>query len=223
MENLPSSCACGKPFDVEHALNCHLGGYVNLRHNEIRDLTAGFLKEVCKDVKVEPKLQALSGETFNLKSTIIDDDARLDISARNFWSQGSKAYFDIRIFNPTAKTYMEQSLEHAYIANEKSKKREYNSRVLEVEHATFTPLVFSILGGTGLESKAFYKRLASSIADKRNESYQEITTYIRTRLCFSLLRMALICIRGHRERKWNYKDIEELDFHEEVKKASLKC
>ena len=46
----------------------------------------GLLKEVCKDVVVEPKLQALIGETFESKSAIIDDDARLKISARSFWS-----------------------------------------------------------------------------------------------------------------------------------------
>ena len=31
------------------------GGYVSMRHNNIRDLEASMLREVCKDVKVEPE------------------------------------------------------------------------------------------------------------------------------------------------------------------------
>ena len=38
-----------------------------------------------------------------------------------------------------------------YEINEKEKKRSYNRRVLEVEHETFTPLVFSATGGMGRE------------------------------------------------------------------------
>ena len=34
--HLPSSCACGTCFSVEHALSCPKGGFPPLRHNEIR-------------------------------------------------------------------------------------------------------------------------------------------------------------------------------------------
>ena len=37
----------------------------------------------------------------------------------------------------------------------------YEQRIREVEHASFTPLVFSATGGLGNEAKTFYKRLAS--------------------------------------------------------------
>ena len=54
--NTPFQCACGEKNSVDHTLNCKLGGYVNMRHNNIRDFEANLLTEVCKDVKVEPEL-----------------------------------------------------------------------------------------------------------------------------------------------------------------------
>ena len=36
--SLPSVCdGCGAPFSIEHALDCHFGGLVTHRHNEVRD------------------------------------------------------------------------------------------------------------------------------------------------------------------------------------------
>jgi hypothetical protein len=57
---MPSKCACGNNFSVEHALSCAKGGFPSIRHNEIRDLTATLLTEVCHDVSVEPGLQPIS-------------------------------------------------------------------------------------------------------------------------------------------------------------------
>ena len=53
---LPSSCVCGKRFTVEHALGCPCGGFPSIRHNELRDITAELLTEVCHSVGVEPTL-----------------------------------------------------------------------------------------------------------------------------------------------------------------------
>ena len=44
-------------FSVEHAFSCSHGGFPSLRHNEIRDITAGLLTEVCSNVEIEPSLQ----------------------------------------------------------------------------------------------------------------------------------------------------------------------
>ena len=54
---LPFKCDCGNGMTVEHALSCAKGGFPTLRHNEIRDLTADLLTEVCNNVCVEPELQ----------------------------------------------------------------------------------------------------------------------------------------------------------------------
>ena len=52
----PSHCACGTNFSVDHALSCPKGGFPSIRHNEVRDITAELLSEVCHDVEVEPHL-----------------------------------------------------------------------------------------------------------------------------------------------------------------------
>ena len=221
-KRMPNTCGCGKKFDIEHALNCAKGGYISLRHNEIRDITAELMTEVCKDVQVEPKFTELSGERFPLKSTNIENDSRLDISARSLWGRGTKAYIDVRVFNPTAKCYQNQSLAAAYVSNEKQKKREYNQRVIEVEHGSFTPVVFSCFGGMSRECSAFYKRLAQMISDKRDQPYHEVSSYIRTRLCFSLLRVATICIRGWRgSSPKNQDEFSEIDIPSVVHDAKI--
>ena len=103
--NLPSHCACGVSFDSCHALTCSKGGLTIARHNEIRDLTASLISEVCSDVEVEPRLQPLSGEQFLHASANRDAEARLDIKARGFWGGAFEcAFFDVRVFNPRART-----------------------------------------------------------------------------------------------------------------------
>ena len=54
---LPSVCICSAAFTVDHSLSCPNGGFTTLRHNELRDLTTSFLKDVCNNVKCEPPLQ----------------------------------------------------------------------------------------------------------------------------------------------------------------------
>ena len=67
----PTECACGSKFTVQHALSCKKGGFITLRHNEVRDITA----EVCKDVRKEPLLTKLTGENIDEKTTKIGDEA----------------------------------------------------------------------------------------------------------------------------------------------------
>ena len=72
-------CACGIKNTVDHALTCTKGGYVIMRHNQIRDLEAVLLKDVCKDVRVEPELLPLGNSRVNSSNTAVK--ARLDVSA----------------------------------------------------------------------------------------------------------------------------------------------
>ena len=60
--HLPSHCICGQQFTVEHALSCSRGGFPSIRHNEIRDISAGLLTEVYHGVGTEPCLQPVTGQ-----------------------------------------------------------------------------------------------------------------------------------------------------------------
>ncbi len=150
IKGVASVCVCGQQNSVNHALICKLGGYVSLRHNNLRDTTAELLQShgICKDVQIEPSLLPVSGEILTT-GTITSEDAKLDVSARNIWSPLAKAFVDIRVFHPQAPTNSARNIPAMYRAHEMEKKRKYNSRVINVEKATFTPLVFSTSGGMG--------------------------------------------------------------------------
>ncbi len=51
----------------------------------------------------------------------------------------------------------------AYIKHESEKRRVYGQRVRDIEHGSFSPLVFSSTGGMGKEAKIVFKRIASLI------------------------------------------------------------
>ena len=109
-----------------------------------------------------------------------------------------QAYFDVRVFNPLANTNRCNSLASCFRSHDREKRRIYEQRVREIERASFTPLVFSALGGMSKPAETTYKRLASLLATKKNQQYNVMITFIRCRLSFSLLRSAIICLRGSR-------------------------
>jgi len=56
----------------------------------------------------------------------------------------------------------------------------------------------SCYGGMGREGKHFIKTLAKKLSEKKNILECKIVAYIRTKLCFALLRASLLCLRGTR-------------------------
>ena len=94
------------------------------------------------------------------------DEARCDVGNRGFWSAGQVTFLDVRVFNPNANRYVNQSLKKTCEIHEKEKKRAYNERVQEIEHGSFTPIVMSATGGMARECSNFYSRLSEMIAEK---------------------------------------------------------
>jgi hypothetical protein len=201
LTGLPSTCICGQSFSVDHLQCCHVGGFVNMRHDNVRDILANSMREVLRDVETEPRLKPLSGEVFVSPSTIMDSDARSDIRARGFWTNQQEAFFDVRIFYPNATSYLSRNICSLYQSFENQKKTVYNERILNVDRGTFTPMIFSSAGGMGLEAKRAIKKLASMLAEKRKESYSHTLGLLRARLVFALIRSAGVCLRGTRRRR----------------------
>ena len=80
--DLATECGCGQPFNLQHALDCPLGGFRLIQHNEARDLVAKCMREAgFPAVETEPKLQELTGAVFEYKSAIKDSD----IKCNGFW------------------------------------------------------------------------------------------------------------------------------------------
>ena len=122
-----------------------LGGFVIQRHNELRDLKAKLLSTVCSDVETKPALQDISGEQLSRGSDKAQD-ARLDIQARGFWERQRSAFFVVRLCYPNAESYKDLEPQQIYRMHENEKKRLYSRRVLDIEHGTLTPLVFTTTG-----------------------------------------------------------------------------
>ena len=198
LDGLPQTCPCGNTFSVSHATSCKLGGFIHMRHNDVRDITAQFLDEICNDVRVEPPLIPVTREKLRYGTSNRSEEARLDVSARGFWNRGQRAFFDVRIFDSTAPRLLNRTLKSLHQSHEYEKRRAYNQRVLEVEHGSFTPLVFTTLGGQSYECERFYNRLATMLSEKRGEVKSQTVSYVRCKISFSLLRSALLCLRGTR-------------------------
>ena len=146
-------------------MSCMKGGFVHRTHDDVRDLFASLLKDVCHDVEVKPHLQPLT--ELLISSANSSDEARLDVSGRGFWQKGQLAFFDVRVFNPFTKSHLNQKLDTAFSSNKNGKKRHYNQRIIEVEHGSFSPLVFSPYGGNGREAERFLTELAQKLSDKK--------------------------------------------------------
>ena len=129
---LPNQCICGKQFTIEHALNCAQGGFPSIQHNDVTDITADLLSEVCHGVGIEPHLQPVTGEELRHRTAIHDDDARLDVVAEGFWGRGrQRAFFDVRVFNPFVQSYQNTSMAQCYHRNEAEKRRSYDEKLSE--------------------------------------------------------------------------------------------
>ena len=216
----PSVCVCGSMFTVHHAMICQRGGLVIQRHNEIRDLQAKLLDMVCYDVQVEPALQPITGEEL-ARGVSQASDARLDVHCRGFWERQRAAFFDIRVCHPNADSYRDLSPKRIYRIRENEKKRKYNSRVIEIEQGTFTPLVFTTTGGMADECLRYHSRLAELLSAKRQESYATTISWVRAEVSFAILRSALLCLTGSRIPRRRNLDIKDSDLEIERGQAEL--
>ena len=205
----PAYCQCGKKNDIDHTLSCPNGGYTIMRHNGIRDLEGELMREVCRDVKIEPELLPIGEREMSGNTS---DKARLDVSGVGVWGTHERTFLDIKVFHPNCVSYVGKEIEKVYVQHENMKKRDYRERVLNVEHGSLTPIVFTTSGGAGPEANRHHKRIAQLMALKKKGEYSVIIQYIRTRLRFNLLRSILVAIRGERGRKPKSGLISSIDF-----------
>ena len=208
----PFFCHCGKQNSVDHALICKTGGYVHMRHDRIRDLEASILRDICKDVRVEPELLPVGNSTVGSSTT--GEKSRLDVSAVGIWSPMERTFMDVKIVHPNAPSHKNKDLNQIFKESETKKKHKYNQRVMQVEKATFTPLIFSTTGGMASECIKFHKKVAVLVSNKTKEEYSHVMNHLRTRLRFTLLKSTLVAIRGERGKSRKIKtNITELSFN----------
>ena len=165
-------------------------------------------------------LQDITNEDLS-KAANKAPNARLDIHARGFWEKQRSAFFDVRVCYPNAASYKDLELSKIYEMHEEEKKRMYAERVNEIEHGTFTPLIFTTTGGMSKECKTFHSRLAQLISTKKGEDYHTTVAWIRAKTCFSLLRSSLVCLRGSRTPKRLLNNISNLDIDIQAAESNI--
>ena len=92
----------------------------------------------------------------------------------------------IRVCHPNDDSYKDLTPEQVYRLHEHEKKRMYERRVMEVEQASFTPLVFTTTGGMGRKCLRFHSRLAEQISLKKGGDYAKTLTWIRGKAFLSI-------------------------------------
>ena len=134
---LPYKCDCGNGMSVKHALTCTKGGFPIIRHDEIRDLTANLLTEVCNDICTESELQPawpqqLMGATANTQDGASLESLPMVCVCVCVWGggggRGGESYFNVRVFNPHAPSNKNMSLSACYKKHDREKEHMYKQR-----------------------------------------------------------------------------------------------
>lgn len=185
-----------------------------MRHDHVRNLFAELLSKAgCHGVEIEQHLQPVQGELeHSCRTAVKGDEARMDLTAIGFWGDWQRAFYDVRVFNPTAPSHVSTKLDQLFKNQENEKKRAYGDRIREIEKGSFTPLVFSVAGGCGRECDLVLKLLAGKIAEKTNNRRSAVMSWIRTKLSFTLLRACIVCLRGCRNYNRKQSPASAVDF-----------
>ena len=120
----------------------------------------------------------------------------VDIRTEGFWERGQQAFYDLRAFDPDIWRYLNRSLQQYHVMNEQERKRAYNERILQIDHGTFTLLVFSMNDSMGRECQKFYSQLTQMISEKRDLPQSTSSNWIRRKVCCGLLKSSQLCLRG---------------------------
>ena len=122
-------------------------------------------------------------------------------------------FFDVRVTNTHSPSQIHLTTESVLKKDEQEKKRNDNRRIMNIEHGTFTLLVFSVSGAMGKECSVFHKHVAERLEIKTGEGYEKIISAIRCNLSFLILKSTLICVGGRQSHKLKTIDEFELVSH----------
>ena len=199
--SLPHRCdGCGDRFTLDHAMSCRKGGLILLRHNDLAAEWGHMCGQARSKSAVhdEPLIHnsrdvQIAGST----RTEPQPELRGDVSVHGFWARGTTTIFDIRVTDTDARSQRNVDPHRVLQRHEKEKKDKYGALCL-ARRRHFTPLVFSVDGLMGTETKAASQRLASLLSSKWKRSYSDVCGYVRSRLSVALARSTSRCLRAER-------------------------
>jgi hypothetical protein len=139
---------------------------------------------------------------------VAENENRGDIAVDGFWRTGRRCIFDVRITDTECRTTRNQEVEKVLKKCEKEKKDKYLRACHEMRR-DFTPLVYSVDGCAGRETKQAEKKLAGALAGKWDREYSEMVGYVRARMALAVVRANTLLIRGSRRRRAQRPHIDE--------------
>ena len=118
---------------------------------------------------------------------------------RGFWTRQQDAFFDVRVTHPKANVLTVKEVQRQLEKIEQEKKRQYATRVNNIDRGAFTPLVFSTAGMVGNECELFLKALAGRLVERNIDvNYSVVMRHLRNNVAFSILRWNIASLRGCR-------------------------
>ena len=143
------------------------GIYSSLQHNELRDFTASETCHAWSYYWPLLWLQPITSERLYMLLPTLKMVSAFDIVADGFYSYIIKSLSGYSTLWPSQTVTPLSILCH----HKNIKKRHYEKMMREVEHSSFTPLVFDLYNrySLNLGPILFYKCLASMLADKQKK------------------------------------------------------
>ena len=137
-------------------MTCHLGGFLTVRHNDIRDFTASLLTEVCHNVGTEPTLQPLKLFLTLHPAQMLGPGQTL--KQEDFGQKAKMHILRIRVIHPIMHLDTFQNLFLlSFVPMSKPRKGNmHGHRIRDVEHGVLTALVFSTSGAMGREAPPLF-------------------------------------------------------------------
>ena len=145
---LPALCdGCGSQFSTGHALECRKGGLVIQRH-EIRDALGDLASIAYKEVVRESVVRE-PNDHEKVPALVAD------LSVRGVWQPQATTFFDVRVVDSDANSYLHRDVGAVLSSIEHTKKQKF-SQAAETINASFTPFVVTADGHSVLRQKHLY-------------------------------------------------------------------
>ena len=128
---LAETCACGGINNPIHTRNCHIGGYINMRHDKIRDYIHTKASSIYKDVEKEPELKPINDQNL-AQGRNTADGARTDIRIRSFDRELHDTHIDVKVINLQADAHKSLEPKEAISKAEQGKVKLYRDRLSKV-------------------------------------------------------------------------------------------
>ena len=131
---------------------------------------------------------------------VLANENRGDIAVDGFWKPGRRCIFDVRLTDTECRTTRNQEPGKVLDKCEKLKKEKHLAPCLALRR-DFTPLVYSVDGMAGRETKQAERRVAGLLAHKWKKEYSEMVGYVRARMALAVVRSNSLLMRGSRQKR----------------------